>query len=147
MSGHDVEHNSGNLNASILQTPRWKARPRLNIVPFMPQALRPKRNVELGRRLDLARRAIGMSQKEFAQEAGIAITTYNQYEKGASFPPVAAAQKICRKHHLTLDYIYSGDRGALKKLLADTIEHLEAVDAARKPPLKVVSSRPARAER
>jgi DNA-binding XRE family transcriptional regulator len=139
-----MEDNSGYLNASILTTPQWSRARALNILPYMP-TLRPERNIELGRRLVLSRRAVGMSQKEFAETADIPATTYNQYEKGASYPPVEAAAKLVEKHGLTLDWIYLGNKRTLQSWLADAIKALEAADAARQPGIKVVQPRRRRA--
>jgi transcriptional regulator with XRE-family HTH domain len=136
-----MEDNSSNLNASILTTPQWRRARELITLPHMAGELRPQRNIELGKRLALSRRALNLSQKAFAEQAGIKITTYNQYETGASYPPQEAVGKIREAHGLTSDWIYFADLDSLRGWLGKTIAALEAADAAREPAMKVVEPR------
>jgi transcriptional regulator with XRE-family HTH domain len=69
----------------------------------------------VGRRLTIARQAFGLDQGEFAALAGIAASTYNQYETGKNMPDLKFANAICDAHRLTLDYIYRGDSSALRR--------------------------------
>jgi DNA-binding XRE family transcriptional regulator len=69
----------------------------------------------VGRRLRIARNAFGLDQGQFAAQAGIAASTYNQYETGKNMPDLKFANAICDAHRLTLDYIYRGDGSALRR--------------------------------
>jgi len=81
----------------------------------------------IGERLRLTREAMRLQQNEFAERAGIAPTTYNQWEKGKNEPDVGYAIALCDAHHLTLDWIYRGDASGLKYELAELIKRLRAV--------------------
>lgn len=81
---------------------------------------------KLALRLALTRRALGMSQKDFAHRAGLKTPAYNQYETATNRPAIEAAAALCRAHRLTLDWIYLGDRGGLRIQLADDIAALAA---------------------
>lgn len=84
----------------------------------------------IGRRLQLSRAALGVSQSEFADRCEIARNTYNQYEKGVNKPPVEAALKMRELYGLTLDWIYAGDPSTLRHDLADKIRDLRRPPAA-----------------
>jgi len=83
----------------------------------------------VGERLRITREALGLPQKEFADRAGLAANTYNQYEQGRNMPSLDAAQSLCDHHNLTLDWIYRGDPSGLRYQLADAIK---AIRAARR---------------
>ena len=76
---------------------------------------------EIGKRLTLARAVIGGNQEDFADKAGIAQNTYNQYERGKKRPSVDNAMKLCDAYLLTLDWIYMGDPSGLPYRLADSL--------------------------
>jgi transcriptional regulator with XRE-family HTH domain len=67
----------------------------------------PTSKQAVGRRLREIRKAMGMTQKEFAQRAGNA---YAQYECGHRKPSVSMAGKFTATYGLTLDFIYLGKR-------------------------------------
>jgi transcriptional regulator with XRE-family HTH domain len=68
---------------------------------------------EIGNRLKAFRLTTGLSQKEFAEAAGIRDTTYNQYERGLSQPKVENARALRETYGLSLDWIYEGDTKAM----------------------------------
>lgn len=82
----------------------------------------------IGRRLELTRRAIGLSQSEFAQRADLAKNSYNQYETGTNRPQLEAAIKLVDAYRLTLDWIYLGDPSGLRFDLAEAIKALRSVE-------------------
>ncbi len=84
---------------------------------------------QIARRLELARRAHGLSQTEFAAGAGIKQNAYNQYEQGRKRPNVDNAMALCDAYGLTLDWIYRGDPSSLPYKLANAIRDLEAMRA------------------
>lgn len=67
----------------------------------------------IARRLERTRSALGLSQSEFADKAGIARNTYNQWEKGKGRPQLDGAIALCGTYNLTLDWIYFGDMNGL----------------------------------
>lgn len=64
---------------------------------------------EVGARLKLARKALGLSGTAFAGGAGIRQNAYSQYETGDRPLTINAAVKLCVKYRLSLDYLYLGD--------------------------------------
>lgn len=75
---------------------------------------------ELGRtkadvayRLELTRQAFGLSQKDFAEEAGLKLPRYNQYESGKYLPSVDAAHALRDRYNLTFDWIFCGDMSGI----------------------------------
>ena len=76
---------------------------------------------EIGNRLALARAVIGGGQEDFADKAGIAQNTYNQYERGKKRPSVDNAMRLCDTYLLTHDWIYMGDQSGLPYRLADSL--------------------------
>jgi len=78
-------------------------------------------------RLILTREVLGFEQSEFAEGAGLARSTYNQYETAKNFPRLKEAHKICDQYGLTLDWIYRGDQSGLSYKLADAIKKVRQV--------------------
>lgn len=79
----------------------------------------------IGARLVVTREALGYSsQTDFADKAGLAQNTYNQYETGAKRPSLDFAIKLCRAYGITLDWIYMGDPSGLPYKLADAIREV-----------------------
>jgi transcriptional regulator with XRE-family HTH domain len=78
----------------------------------------------IGERLRLTREALGLSQADFARQASVSPSAYNQYEKGKMRPAIDQAVKIRDAHKLTLDWIYLGDNSGLRASLADAIKAL-----------------------
>jgi transcriptional regulator with XRE-family HTH domain len=72
----------------------------------------------------LTRQALGLAQKEFADRAGLAANTYNQYETGRNIPALDRAHALCDTYALTLDWIYRGDPSGLRYELAAAIKAL-----------------------
>jgi transcriptional regulator with XRE-family HTH domain len=84
--------------------------------------------IPVGRRLRLTREALRLTQREFAERAGIATNTYGQYEVGTRLISPKRAIELCETHSLTLDWIYRGDPGDLPYKLAAAIRALADLD-------------------
>ncbi len=80
----------------------------------------------IGERLLLTRQALGLAQKDFADRAGLAANTYNQYESGRNIPALDRAHALCDAYGLTMDWIYRGDPSGLRYELAAAIKALRA---------------------
>lgn len=80
----------------------------------------------IGARLLITRQALGLGQKEFADRAGLAANTYNQYDSGKNVPALDRAHAICDAYQLTLDWIYRGDASGLRYQLADAIKAIRS---------------------
>ena len=81
----------------------------------------------IGSRLRLARDALRLGQNEFAEQAGIARNTYNQYERGVRLIPPAPAVALCKCYHLTMDWIYRGQPDGLPYKLGAAISALKTL--------------------
>jgi DNA-binding XRE family transcriptional regulator len=75
----------------------------------------------IAERLRRTRDALGLNQTTFAAGAGLALNTYNQYEKAVSRPELDKAQQLCDAYGLTLDWIYRGDPSGLPMRLATAL--------------------------
>ncbi|CAN1724410.1 protein of unknown function [Hyphomicrobium sp. 1Nfss2.1] len=79
-------------------------------------------NEAIAERLEIIRAVKGLSQKEFANAAGVNESTYSQYKKGIQAPNLEQANKLCDTWGLTLDWIYRGDNSGLDGDLRDAIK-------------------------
>lgn len=75
----------------------------------------------IARRLERTRVALGLTQSEFADKAGIARNTYNQWEKGKGRPQLDGAISLCSTYNLTLDWIYFGETSGLPYQVASKL--------------------------
>ena len=75
----------------------------------------------IAHRLEQTRSALGLTQSEFADKAGIARNTYNQWEKGKGRPQLDGAIALCSTYNLTLDWIYFGQMSGLPYQVAQKL--------------------------
>lgn len=122
------------MNASILTTPQWMQARTATIHQFMASELKPLSKSLIGQRLRLTREAMGLTQKKFAEMAGMSPTAYNQWETGENMPGLVNAVSLRKAHGLTLDWIFLGDMAGLSTRLSDAIR---ALDVARAPAMTV----------
>ena len=81
---------------------------------------------EIGARLAVTRKALGLTQTEMDRRMGSALTNgqaYNAYETGRQRIPTHHALALCRTCNITLDWIY---RGQMHSLQPDICAKLEA---------------------
>lgn len=78
----------------------------------------------IAERLELTRRALGISQAEFARRAGIEPTTFNNYAQAVRIIPPSTAGRMCEVYGLTLEWIYRGDMQHLNPMLQTKINEL-----------------------
>jgi len=81
----------------------------------------------IGERLRLSREALRKSQTEFARDAGINLSAYNQYELGKKRPSPETVALICDAYNLTADWIYFGQIDTLTYGIARAIAALRDV--------------------
>ena len=79
----------------------------------------------IGKRIALAREAMGLDQSEFAEGVGKRQSTCSGWETGARPPGLPIALKLCDKYALTLDYIYRGITAGLPGDLEDKLRLLK----------------------
>lgn len=90
--------------------------------------------IDIGERLRVTREAEGLLQNEFADRAGLAYNTYNQYEQGWTRPKIENAIRLCETYKLTLDWIYRGDPSGLRYKLAEAIKSIRQLRAPETGP-------------
>lgn len=92
------------------------------------------------RRLAVTRIALGFErQDEFAETINVRPNTYNPWEKdGPRRIPLDKAERIQRKHHIPIEWIYEG---VAKRLPMDVYAKL--VEMGELPPLTIGPKRPA----
>lgn len=84
---------------------------------------------ETAARLVLIRGVLGKDQSEFADLAGIARNTYNQYENAKRLPNIVHALALRDAYNITLDWIYAGDISGLPyKIGAEVAKRLPPSD-------------------
>lgn len=62
-------------------------------------------NDQIGDRIKKVRKALSLTQKEFADELGIAQTTISSYEKKQHTPPLALVQLMASVYNVNIDYL------------------------------------------
>lgn len=71
-------------------------------------SLEDKLHREIGERLELFRKSLGMNQLTFANEHGFNPTQYRNWESGTRRIPIEKAALLEQRYRLTLDFIYLG---------------------------------------
>lgn len=77
---------------------------------------------DVGRRLALTRKALGLIQTQIAEDTGLDQPRYSQYESGKRLLTLEAAMLLCERYNLTLDWLFRGDPSGLPYRLADAIK-------------------------
>jgi transcriptional regulator with XRE-family HTH domain len=72
----------------------------------------------VARRLGLTREILGLTEKEFAERAGVVLTRYHLWETGRIPISLSSAMALCAAHGLTLDWLYRGKVQGLPSWLA-----------------------------
>lgn len=80
----------------------------------------------VGARLRLIRRIADKTQDQFAADAGLSRTQYNQWEKGQKMPSLDGATLLCLAYDLDLNFIFHGDLSGLRQRTVDAMKALAA---------------------
>lgn len=100
---------------------------------------------EIGERLRITREALGLTGTEFAKDAGVLQNGYSQYETGIRRLTLPAANRLCERHGLTMDWLFRGDVSTLPHVLASKIAAQLGGHSAPPPvPLKPRRGRPSK---
>lgn len=81
--------------------------------------------VDMGRRLQRLRDAVGLSQPAFAELLGVAPNTVSSYETGRTRIDVLALARLCEQLQISADYILSGAIGRLPFDIAARIQQAD----------------------
>lgn len=87
----------------------------------------------IAERLTLTRVALGYEQQATfcaALDDGMTPQRWNNYESGRDRLTLNVALLICRRFHVTLDWLYRGDPSGLPLRLVNAIEELRAASRA-----------------
>jgi transcriptional regulator with XRE-family HTH domain len=82
----------------------------------------PKDSDPVARRLALTREILGLTEKEFAERAGVLLGRYHRWESGSIPISLSNAMALCAAHGLTLDWLYRGKTLGLPLWLAVELE-------------------------
>jgi transcriptional regulator with XRE-family HTH domain len=88
----------------------------------------------VGRRLALTREILGLTQKEFAESAGMILSRYNLREAGKIPLPLRGGIRLCDARGLTLDWLYRGKVQGLPIWLAVALTACSALLAGAAGP-------------
>lgn len=80
---------------------------------------------EVGKRIEHLRRALKLSQTEFAAKAKLNRSSVALWELGRQRPGIPPAQRICDVYGVTLDWIFLGRRHTLKHEIAELLSSTE----------------------
>ena len=81
----------------------------------------------IAERLEIARIALEYeTQQAFAATMGISPSKWNNYVAARDRIPLNVALDLCKRHRLSLDWIYRGDQTALPLALARRIDEVSA---------------------
>lgn len=69
-------------------------------------------------RLEAARKALGLSKRDFADKAGMGEQTYGPFENGKRPLSLESAKKIRKAHGITLEFMYFGIKNDLPHRIA-----------------------------
>ena len=84
---------------------------------------RNSKNVDpVARRLALTREILGLTEKDFAERAGVVLGRYHLWETGRIPISLSSAMVLCAAHGLTLDWLYRGKIMGLPLWLAVEVE-------------------------
>ena len=86
----------------------------------------PTSLLEIGARLAVTRKALGLTQAEMDRRMGSALSngqTFNFYETGRQRIPTHHALALCRTCNITLDWIYRGQMHSLQPDICAKIEN------------------------
>jgi transcriptional regulator with XRE-family HTH domain len=75
----------------------------------------------------LARKILGLTEKEFAEGAGVLLGRYHLWESGSIPISLSGAMALCVAHGLTLDWLYRGKLLGLPLWLAVELEVCSAM--------------------
>jgi transcriptional regulator with XRE-family HTH domain len=76
----------------------------------------------VARRLALVRKILGLTEREFAERAGVLLSRYHHWESGSVPLSLSSAMALCAAHGLTLDWLYRGKILGLPPWLAVEVE-------------------------
>lgn len=79
---------------------------------------------EVGVRLRLARRALGMTSRALSSQMEVKLPRWSQWENGHHLPDIRVMVRLYRRHQISLDYIFDGNESNLPKWLFEAIRAL-----------------------
>lgn len=88
----------------------------------------------ISERLKELREKAGLTQLEFSKEIGVAVSTYNAYEQGTSFPKSDVLVRVCNIYNVSADWLLGlNDRNLFSSVTKDYAFYarcyIELVDA------------------
>ena len=91
----------------------------------------------VGRRLLVARQALGKSRTDWQKLYGLYPSLISQWESGTAYPDIKFLICLCEDYGLTLDYFYRGSRAGVASSLSTAVE----AGGAERSPASMVAAR------
>lgn len=85
--------------------------------------------IAIGNHLLAARKRLGLTQAEVAEQAGVSGRTYADIERGTVNMRVETLIRICNSLNVTPDMILIGESPSMAATQAELMEHLEKCSA------------------
>jgi transcriptional regulator with XRE-family HTH domain len=82
---------------------------------------------EMGRRLKLVRKAVGMSQSGLAQTIGVAAVTVSAWELGRNQIDILKLAEAAKRHRFSTDWVILGTLSSLRQDIADRVQAIEVL--------------------
>jgi hypothetical protein len=116
----------------------------MNLMGSMPHNMEPDSESKeaIAERLELARLALGYpTQQAFAGSIGVSPMKWNNYVAARDRIPLNVALELCKKHRLSLDWIYRADPNGLPVALARKLDEISAtaVRSTTQPHRRIVT--------
>lgn len=87
---------------------------------------------EIGNRLLLVRKRLGLTQAEAAEAAGLADRTYADIERGSANMRIASLLRICDAFHITPDELLTDEETPLISRQEELFHRLESCTPAQR---------------
>ncbi len=95
----------------------------------------------IGERIKEARMAFGMSQKEFAEKAGLSGSSISRIEKGEILPTKRTLMQLCMAHEIRRDWMEQGTGPVQVPIIDQDIHDIDrAVDGASKQKKRLMAA-------
>lgn len=77
---------------------------------------------ELGRKIKIRRKELGLSQEAAAEKCNISLSFYSNIERGVKIMSLETFVSICKNLSISSDYLLNEELPAIDSVVANTIE-------------------------
>ena len=87
---------------------------------------------ELGKRIQLRRKELGLSQEAAAEKCGISPSFYSNIERGIKIMSLETFVSICKAFSISADYLLSEELPTIDEVILNTLQEAKMHDLWRK---------------